>query len=112
MRSNRDFKRVYRLGRKINGKGIRVYYLKNNLGKTRFGYSVAKKTGKAVRRNLVKRRLREICKNHVHLFQEGLDVVMVAGSEAAEMGFDELEREVLNTMRSGKIFVNKENSGQ
>ncbi|GEA14462.1 hypothetical protein E308F_07040 [Moorella sp. E308F] len=107
----RDFHRVYRQGRKISGKILKMYYAPNICGQTRFGFSISKKVGKAVKRNLLKRRLREICRKHLTSFQPGLDVVLVARENAVQSSYNELEQEVLNLGRWGKILVKKESSG-
>ncbi|WP_064774283.1 ribonuclease P protein component [Neomoorella mulderi] len=108
----RDFRRVYRQGRKVSGKMLKLYYLPNNYCLTRFGFSISKKVGKAVKRNLLKRRLREICRKHITSFQPGLDVVLVARESAVQSNFNELEQEVLNLGRWGKILVKEESSDQ
>ncbi|WP_406677376.1 ribonuclease P protein component [Moorella sp. ACPs] len=107
----RDFRRVYRQGRKVNGKMLKMYYLPNTWGLTRFGFSISKKVGKAVKRNLLKRRLREICRKHITSFQPGLDVVLVARENAVQSSYNELQQEVLNLGRWGKILAKEESSG-
>lgn len=107
----KDFRRAYRLGRKVSGRYLKLYYSPNHLDKTRFGFSISKKVGKAVQRNLLKRRLRAICYKYMYAFQPGLDVVLVAGNKAAECTFIELEQEVLNLCRWGKILAKKESGG-
>lgn len=106
--TSRDFRRVYRSGNKKSGRFLKLYYLENNHGSTRFGYSISKKVGKAVIRNRLKRRLRAICQQHLASFQPGIDVVLVARERAVEASYDELEKEVLNLGRGGKILVNRE----
>lgn len=87
-----------------------MYYLANRHTLTRFGFSISKKVGKAVNRNLLKRRLREICRQHIAAFQPGLDIVLVARENAMELKFNELEKEVLNLGRRGKILTGKGSS--
>lgn len=108
---SKDFRRIYRSGRKVKGKLLSLYYFPTRQGITRFGYSISKKVGQAVARNKLKRRLREICRNHLNIFQPGLDVVLVARENAGAVAYDELEAEVLNLGRRGKILVNRESSG-
>lgn len=64
--------------------------------------------GKAVVRNRLKRRLRAICRQHLTSFQPGVDVVLVAREKAIDASYSELEKEVLNLGRWGKILINKE----
>ncbi|APC09720.1 ribonuclease P protein component [Neomoorella thermoacetica] len=106
--ASKDFRRVYRAGHKVSGKLLKLYHLVNQQPYTRFGYSISKKVGKAVKRNRLKRRLREICRQHLGSFHPGLDVVIVAREQAVEAPYEELEKEVLNLGRWGKILVNRE----
>lgn len=108
--TSRDFRRVYRYGNKKSGRFLKLYYLVNKYGNTRFGYSISKKVGKAVIRNRLKRRLRAICQQHLAFFQPGIDVVLVARERAVDASYGELEKEVLNLARGGKILVNRENA--
>ena len=60
----------------------------------RFGFSVSKKVGKAVRRNAVKRRLRAICRERSAGWQRGFDAILVARSAAADAGYADLDAAV------------------
>ncbi len=106
-----DFRRVYRRGRRINGKILKIYFNNNRSKTTRFGYSISKKVGKAVQRNLLKRRLREICRNNISTFKPGLDIIIVARKNAANSSYSDLEKEVLKLGRVGKILTGRESSG-
>ncbi len=55
----RDFERVFERGKKIRKNGFTFVLLKNELSHPRLGISVGKKYGNAVRRNRIKRKIRE-----------------------------------------------------
>ena len=57
------------------------------------GFTVSKKVGKAVTRNLIKRRLRHILREHKALFVDH-DVVVVAQPMAADVDFAALKADV------------------
>ena len=57
------------------------------------GLSVSKKVGVAVKRNAVRRRLREIFRFAASDLPGGVDVVVSARAAAADAGFDELNEE-------------------
>ena len=55
--------------------------------------TASKKVGKAVRRNVVKRRVREVFRQHKHELPPNVDLVVVARPTAAEASAAELEKQ-------------------
>lgn len=63
-------------------------------GGLRVGFTATKKTGNAVRRNRIKRRLRALARNILpQSGARGIDVVLVGRWRAAESPFAELEQD-------------------
>ena len=60
LRKNYQFNYLYKNGKSVNDENLVVIFCKNKNDKPKVGFSVSKKYGKAVRRNKVRRRLREI----------------------------------------------------
>ena len=64
-------------------------------GPARVGYTVTKKTGSAVERNRIRRRLRAAtCEVMPRLGKQGFDYVVVAGRAAIEMPYSVLIRDL------------------
>lgn len=72
-----EFKRVYDGGAKAGDDRLLVFALPNDLGVTRLGLSVSKKHGGAVKRNRIKRLLREAFRLGQHDLPPGLDLVLI-----------------------------------
>ena len=70
----RDFARAQRRSARGSTEHLQALLQRGN---GRFGLTVSKKVGKAVTRNLIKRRLRHILREHKALFVD-FDVVVVA----------------------------------
>jgi ribonuclease P protein component len=71
-----DFQRVYRAGRRLHGNGFTLIILPNTLPWNRLGISVQRKTGSAVRRNRIKRLIRETFRLNRELFPAASDIVV------------------------------------
>ena len=69
------------------------------MGKPRLGLSVSKKVGTAVRRNKVRRRLKEVFRSSTEGLPGDLDFVISARPAAAEATFEELNEEFLRSLR-------------
>jgi len=104
LKKSSDFRRVYSSRGRHDGTLLTLYLRSNQLDRVRVGFAVSTKVGGAVLRNTVKRRLREACRAWVEATpgSAGVDVVVVARPEAAEAGFEALNkdlRELLSAVR-------------
>jgi ribonuclease P protein component len=94
-----DYRVIVRRGAKVAGAHT-VSYLRSRESGTdaRFGFIVSKKVGTAVRRNLVRRRLKAACHDAVVDGARGVDVVVRALPNAADAAWPELRAEVLDAL--------------
>ena len=82
------------------------------MGNPRLGLSVSKKVGTAVKRNRVRRRLKEIFRSSTTKLPDNLDFVVLARPAAAEASFEELNEEFLRSLHKlNKDTVNQEREG-
>lgn len=95
-------------GNRANTAYFSLRFIRNNeQANSRFGFIVGKKVDKkATQRNLVKRRLRSIVRNHLDELNEqsSFDVVIVAYDKIAELKFDELETLLVQALQQNKIL--------
>ena len=95
LKLNHIFRRLYRNGNQAANRYLVLYSRPNHLKENRVGITVGKKLGKAVTRNRVRRRLREIYRLHEAQFQPGYDLVVVARSQAVYASFSQLTKAYL-----------------
>src|SRR5918993_5272058 len=77
LRSPAEFAAVYDAKVRESRGPLLVYALPNDLGHPRIGLSVSRKVGTAVRRNRIRRLLREAFRLMQHDFPRGYDLVLV-----------------------------------
>ena len=70
-----EYRKVYDSGKRKAGRFLQIFYCSNQLDHCRFGISVSKRFGNAVRRNLLKRLIREGVRRNRWLVT-GWDVVI------------------------------------
>ncbi len=92
LKQNYEFRRVYNKGKSGVSPFLVVYVRANKSGRNRLGITVSAKLGKAVTRNRIRRRLREIYRLSRPELGQGWDIVLVARSRAATASYQELER--------------------
>ena len=92
LKKNYEFRRVYNKGKSGVSPLLVVYARPNRGGRNRLGVTVSTKLGKAVVRNRVRRRLREIYRLSQPELKQGYDVVLVARTRAVSASYSDLSR--------------------
>jgi ribonuclease P protein component len=76
-----------------------------NSGPFRAGFITSRRLGSAVIRNRVRRRLREIVRQHQHDLRQGFWIVLIARSDAAKASYRALEDEWLRLAKRASILL-------
>lgn len=105
LKKNKEFRRVFNNGRSIANTYLVLYHrsIPGAQG-VRFGFSVSKKIGNAVRRNRVRRRLKEICRLNQHKMREGFEVIIIARPPVNKADYATMEKSVLELSRRAKLL--------
>jgi ribonuclease P protein component len=91
IRSEKDFKSLYRNGSRIRGRYFDLVFRPNGLGFSRLAVVVSKKVGPAVTRNRIKRRMRELFRRNKSICTDPTDVVVVTRPGIVGLAKGELE---------------------
>ena len=107
LKLNHEFRRLYNKGRTAASPYMAVYCRKTRLPYSRLGLTTGVKLGKAVKRNRVRRRLREIYRTNEARLIPGWDIVIVARVKAVFADYNQLERSFLAL--AGKLELLEQN---
>lgn len=78
LNKEKDFKKVFKKGKYLEGDFLLFRYLENSLNNSRFGIIISNKTlKKAVKRNLIKRRIREVIRDNLSMLENHFDMVII-----------------------------------
>lgn len=77
LRMNYEFSRVYKRGRYVSGRYVVLHYLRRNGSGNRLGVTASRKIGGSVRRNRIKRLLRESFRQIEGQLVTGYDLILV-----------------------------------
>lgn len=96
LKKNSDFQKVYRQGKSYANRYLVMYVLENHTEGNRLGISVSKKVGNSVIRHHLTRLIRESYRLHEDMFNNGLDIVVIARSTARDISYYETESALLH----------------
>jgi ribonuclease P protein component len=100
-----EFNKVFSEGRRIEGKNLIIFILKNDYDFNRLGITVKKETGKAVVRNKVKRRLREASRLLNKKLLPGYDIIVLAKNNIRKSNYFEICYDLENLLNKGRLFL-------
>ena len=99
LKLNHVFRRLYNKGKSAVSPYFVIYCRKTGREGSRLGITTGVKLGKAVKRNFVRRRIRELYRTNEWRFIPGYDIVVVARTRAIYGRYADLERSFLQQMK-------------
>lgn len=98
LRKNREFQVIYRRGKNFWNKDFTIFIRVTNKKRVKFGISITKKFGKANKRNLIKRRVKEIIRLNIESLGLGYEMVILPKKSTLDLSYTELEKSLLKLM--------------
>ena len=99
LKQNHEFRRLYGKGKSAVSPYFAVYCRRTGRPYSRLGITAGTKLGNAVKRNRVRRRIRELYRTNEDRLSPGYDIVVVARTRVIYGSYGELERSFLQLMR-------------
>ena len=105
IKKSQDFEKIIKNNKSFRSKYFFIYKQKHEENTYHFGLSVGKKIGNAVRRNKVKRQLREIISQND--YQKNFDCIIIVRREINNANFSEIKEDLNNALKKLSIIKEK-----
>jgi ribonuclease P protein component len=104
LKFNYEFARIYRRGKYISGRYVVLHYISRPGQTNRIGVTTSKTIGGSVQRNRMRRLLRESYRLNEANIKRGYDIILLGRGGAPRITYDQVNREVLQTMKKAGIL--------
>lgn len=105
LKKKKDFERVFKNGEGSKEDFLFLKVVRNNLKVSRFGFVVGQKISKkAILRNKIKKRLKELVKSKLSKTKTGFDGVLIAVKGLETKDFWEMEEIMNKLFKKAKLF--------
>ena len=109
IKKNIEYKVVYNCNNSISDYNLVLFIKNNNYGFNRFGFTAAKKIKKAVQRNIIRRRLKEIVRLNENNIKEGYDIILMARVNATDSDYKDLEKSFNKLIKRKNLWKGDKN---
>lgn len=104
LKKNKEFNMTYSRGKSYPAKRIILICLKRKYGGVRFGFTASKKVGCAVKRNRVRRQLKEAVAPEISKIRGNWHLIFVARKGIAETPFCDIKGDVLYLLKKAGLI--------
>jgi len=98
IRKKKDFLLLYIKGKRYRGKYFNLIYLSNNLGFSRMATVVSRKVGNSVKRNKIKRYMRDLFRRNKERLKDHVDMVIIPKKDILDLPWTSLQKEYLSAI--------------
>ena len=98
--SNEQFKDVLACGRCLHDNLLKVYMAENKCGYLRLGVSIGKSYGNAVKRNHLKRLVREVFRQNQEQIPNNYDYLIIVKKRIKQPTFEQIKKSFLTLVTS------------
>ena len=105
LKKKKDFQAVYSHGKSYANRFLVLYVFRSNGFQGKVGFAAGKKLGNAVKRNRVKRLLRESYRMNQGAIKDGVSLLFVGRKAAVDAGCQDLEKAFLALAKKAGIMA-------
>lgn len=104
LKRNKEFRYVYRRGKSVSDKTMVLIYVPTKTPHLKVGFSVSKKIGNSVVRNLVKRRMKEAFFSLLENVNPNCLLVFTPREQAREMMYQEILFSMCKLLKKAGLY--------
>jgi ribonuclease P protein component len=102
IKKNSEFREIYRTGKRKNGENLSIVFVEKESFK--YGISFSKNLKPVVKRNKLKRRIKEIIRGNKTLIQKGFHIVIRCSPSSLTLSFEKLSSELNRLFKEAEII--------
>ena len=110
LRKRSEFKKILKEAKKIKTEILSIYWSGNIDNKSRFAIVASRKLGKAVLRNKIKRKIREIYRKNKGIFHKGIDLIIIPHGRWEEIDYwksEKILKDAIKGIKKVNSFLQK-----
>ncbi|MEK4826713.1 ribonuclease P protein component [Niallia sp. FSL W8-0951] len=108
IKKNKEFQSVFKKGQSFANRQFVIYKLKKEEQvHFRIGLSVSKKIGNAVKRNQIKRYVRQAFLELDDMLENKYDYVIIVRKPVSDMSFEEVKKSLIHILKIAKVLSKK-----
>jgi ribonuclease P protein component len=106
LRKNEEFQIVFKQGKSVANRQFVIYSLeKEEQNDFRVGISVSKKMGNAVKRNHLRRWIKELIRLRAEEIKKNQDFIVICRLPAVDLDFDQFKSSLYHCMKKANLFL-------
>ena len=106
LNKNKEFDQVFKAGHSFFGVFLGIKIIKNEKKANNFGVLVGLKVSKlAIKRNLIKRRIKNVLRDENKNLKQGYDIVVITRPEIIDQSYQDIKEEINRGFNRLKLYV-------
>lgn len=99
IKDKKEFQEILNKGKKLYTPYFIIYYKEKQKENSRFGFTQAKKFGKAYKRNRYRRIYKEIIRNNKKIFKNKYDYIIIIMKKSENLTYFEIEDKIKKAIK-------------